>query len=439
MNEDNFTYFSLSKEIEKAIDQLGFIKPTPIQKKAIPLILNGESIIGRSQTGSGKTHAYLLPLFNQLDKNLNEVQIVITLPTRELATQIFQEVKNMIQLLNQESFITAKLLIGGMDKQRMIRELKNPPHIVVGTPGRILDLINEEVLTIYTAESFVIDEADLMLDLGFIETIDQLLVRSKKDIQLLVFSATIPMRLEHFLKKYLKQPIYVKIEDEIVPKQIEHRLIAKKYRNELQILNEIRSSIQPYLAIVFTNGKETAEIVATELQKNDVDAVVLHGGLTPRERKRNLKKILQLECHYIVATDLASRGIDIKGVSHVINLELPKEEHFYVHRAGRTARAGMDGVVISIYDEQDIPLIKNLENKGIYFQYVEVKDGQWETVREWNYRKRRKDTFSSRIEDEAWKRVKKPKKIKPGYKKKMKQEQQKIKKKLIKKSKSKRK
>lgn len=439
MKENQFKQFAFSPSIEHAIEQLGFLNPTPIQTKAIPHILKGESVIGRSQTGSGKTHAYLLPLFQQLNRNLNEVQIVITLPTRELAIQIFEEVKKLIQLLNQEAPFSAKLLIGGKDKQRMIHELKNPPQIVVGTPGRILDLIQEEVLSIYSATSFVIDEADLMLDLGFIETIDQLLVRSRKDIQLLVFSATIPVRLEHFFKKYLKQPVYVKIEDEIIPKQIEHRLIAKKYRDEFQILNDIRSIIQPYLAIIFTNGKEKAEIVATNLQKNNVDVTILHGGLTPRERNRNLKKIHHLECQYIVATDLASRGIDIKGVSHVINLELPKEEHFYVHRAGRTARAGMDGDVISIYDEQDIPLIKKLENKGIHFQYVEVKNRQWETVREWNHRKKRKDNFSSNIEEEAWKRIKKPKKVKPGYKKKMKQEQQKIKNKLIKESKRKRK
>lgn len=434
MKNKRFNDFAVNTTMLKVIEKLDFSKPTEIQSRAIPHILQGKSLIGKSQTGSGKTHAYLLPLLNQLNTGSNEVQIVITLPTRELARQIYDEVKNMIVLAEKEGTWTTKLLIGGTDKQRMIRQLKNAPDIVIGTPGRILDLVKEGALSIYSATSFVIDEADLMLDLGFIQTVDQLLVRCQDHIQLLVFSATIPQRLEHFFNKYLQQPVYIKINDSITPESMEHHLIALKHRKKTDILLEISKVIQPYLAIIFTNGKDTVDEIATFLQKNDLQVTVLHGGLTPRERKRALKQIQQLQCQYIIATDLASRGIDIQGVSHVINAELPKEEHFYVHRTGRTARAGMTGTVISIYDEVDIPLINKLENKGITFTYNDVKNGQWITVNSWNKRKLRKDT-TTLLEKEAWSYVKKPKKVKPGYKKKMKQQQQQIKRKLQQKNK----
>ncbi|MGM8364601.1 DEAD/DEAH box helicase [Virgibacillus sp. W0181] len=433
MNNKRFNAYEFNLSTLEVIQKLGFSKPTDIQHEAIPEILQGKSVIGKSQTGSGKTHAYLLPLMNQLRSGINEVQLVITLPTRELATQIYDEVKKIIKLAEKEDEWTAKLLIGGTDKQRMIRQLKKSPDIIVGTPGRIMDLVNENALSIYSASSFVIDEADLMLDLGFIQTVDQLLVRCQKDIQLLVFSATIPQRLEHFFKKYLDQPIYVKIDDGISPETLEHRLIALKHRDITHIIMDISKVIQPYLAIIFTNGKEKANEIGASIQEKGLNTVILHGGLSPRERKRALKQIQQLQCQYIVATDLASRGIDIKGVSHVINAELPKEEHFYTHRVGRTARAGMEGDVISIYGEQDISLINKLENKGISFIYSEVKNGEWENANPWNKRKMRTDTTTN-LDKEAWRYVKKPKKIKPGYKKKMKQQQQSIKKQLQKKT-----
>ncbi|MGM8213725.1 DEAD/DEAH box helicase [Virgibacillus sp. W0430] len=429
MKNYSFNDIGMNETVLDVINKLGFINPTEIQQKAIPHILQGKSLIGKSQTGSGKTHAYLLPLINQLKTDVDDVQLIITLPTRELARQIYDEVKRIIELAGKEQIWTTKLLIGGTDKQRMIQQLKNAPDIVIGTPGRILDLVSEGVLSIYSATSFVIDEADLMLDLGFIETVDQLLVRCQEGIQLLVFSATIPQRLEHFFNKYLYQPIYIKIDDGLSPKALEHRLIHLKHRTEEDVLLNISKVIQPYLAIIFTNGKEKADELAANLQQNGLQVSVLHGGLTPRERKRTLKQIQQLQCQYIVATDLASRGIDIKGVSHVINAELPKEEHFYIHRSGRTARAGMAGTVISIYKEADIQLISKLENKGITFSYTEPKNGQWVNADPYNKRKLRKNTTTN-LEKEAWSYVKKPKKIKPGYKKKMKQQQQQIKRKL---------
>ncbi|WP_042145956.1 DEAD/DEAH box helicase [Paucisalibacillus sp. EB02] len=430
-----FKSISLSPIMLEVIDKLHFQQPTEIQLKVIPAILKGKSVIGQSNTGSGKTHSFLLPIFEQLNEKEKQVQSVITAPTRELATQIYDEVKKIIKLAGKEQDWSAKLLVGGTDKQKMIDKLKEPPQIVVGTPGRILDLVKDEALSIYSANSFVIDEADLMLDLGFIDDVDQLLVRCKKDIQLMVFSATIPQRLEHFFKKYLENPLHVKIANELSPETMEHRLIAAKHREEDEIIYQISKAINPYLAIIFTNGKENANRLHGKLLDKGLNVGIIHGGLPPRERKRVLKEIQSLKYQYIVATDLASRGIDIKGVSHVINAQLPKEEEFYIHRVGRTARAGLEGTAVSLYREEDIKLIEKLEQKGLEFIFYDVRNGEWKDAKAWNERNLRLKTTTD-VEKEAWKQVRKPKKVKPGYKKKMKQQQESIKRKLTKKSKN---
>ncbi|GAA0602291.1 DEAD/DEAH box helicase [Virgibacillus siamensis] len=437
--ENEFKRFQFNTAIEKSIQQLGFRKPTEIQQKIIPDILNGSSVIGQSHTGSGKTHAYLLPLFDKIDENRREVQSVITAPTRELAMQIHEEVKKLIRFADKENNWKVKLLVGGTDKKRMTEKLsQKPPHIIIGTPGRILDMVKNDAISIYKADSFVIDEADLMLDLGFINDVDQLLVRAHTDIQLLVFSATIPQRLEYFFRKYLENPLHVKIDDKPVPEKMEHRLIAVKHRNAADIIMEISKAIHPYLAIIFTNGKDLADDLSSLLQQRGLDVGLIHGGLKPRERKRVLKDIQNLRYQYIVATDLASRGIDIKGVSHVINAQLPKEEEFYIHRTGRTARAGLEGTAISLYNEQDEKLISKLDQKGLKFIYCDVKKGHWQDAKSWNERSKRSKT-SNNLDQQAWQQVRRKKKVKPGYKKKMKKEQERIKNRIAKKTKPKRK
>ncbi|SDK54170.1 DEAD/DEAH box helicase [Sediminibacillus albus] len=430
MKSHQFKQYSLHPIINETIDRLEFHKPTPIQEKVIPAVLRGESVIGQSHTGSGKTHAYLLPLFNQINEAKNEVQFVITAPTRELAIQIHDEVRKIIHYANKDHRWHAKLLIGGTDKKRSIEKLKEQPHIVVGTPGRILDLVNEGALDFSAAKSFVVDEADLMLDLGFIQEVDQILVKTNQEIQLLVFSATIPERLQPFLKKYLESPAYLKADEQkLSPETMEHRLVPLRHRSTSEMVFRISEAIHPYLAIVFTNGKELANQLAKELTERGMEVGLIHGGLSPRERKRVLKEIQNLRYQYIVATDLAARGIDIKGVSHVINAQLPKEEEFYIHRVGRTARAGMEGTAINLFADSDIQLIEKLEKKGLTFTSYDIKQGEWIETKSWNERSTRKKTESD-TEKEAWRKVKKPKKVKPGYKKKLKQEQQKVKKKL---------
>ncbi|WP_208528095.1 DEAD/DEAH box helicase [Jeotgalibacillus sp. R-1-5s-1] len=425
MMSSSFKQYDFKPFIMDAIEKLGFHAPTAIQEKMIPMIRKNQSAIGQSQTGTGKTHAYLLPLVDQVDAERQQVQVVVTAPTRELAKQIHAEVKH----LTDDTAIQSKLFVGGTDKQRAIEKLKTQPHIVVGTPGRINDLIKEQALLIHTATSIVIDEADLMLEMGFLEDVDQIASRMPEELQILVFSATIPEKLKPFLKKYMENPQYAHIEPkQIQAENIEFVIVPQKSKSKDTVLYQILTSINPYLAIVFTNTKSKADEVADKLLEKGLRVGRVHGGLAPRERNKMMKQIRDLEYQYIVATDLAARGIDIPGVSHVINYEIPSDLDFFIHRVGRTARAGSSGTAITIYEPSDEDALNQIEKKGITFKHQEVKDGEWVTLNDRHKRSNRVKT-ENETDQKAKSLVRKPKKVKPGYKKKMKYKMEQIKKK----------
>lgn len=416
-----FQGFAFKSFIIDAIDSLGFQEPTDIQARIIPKILKGESVIGQSQTGTGKTHAYLLPLINNLDGSEKRVQVVILAPTRELASQIYQEVLKIIEHAPDQQPLTARLFIGGTDKWRTMEKLKTQPHVIVGTPGRILDLVKEGALDVHTAKSIVVDEADLMIDLGFIYEVDQVASRMSKELQMLVFSATIPEKLIPFLKKYMENPEFVQVSPKSVPAQkITHVLVPLRHRSRIDLVYEIAVSLNPYLAMIFTNTKTKAEEIAEGLAEKGLKVGRIHGGLSPRERKKVMRQIRDLEYQYVVATDLAARGIDIEGVSHVINAEMPKDLDFYIHRVGRTARANYSGVAYTIYEEKDERALRKLEKLGISFNHQDIVNGRLHTIEDRNRRENRKKHVK-----EATVINIPVKKIKPGYKKKMREQMQK--------------
>lgn len=428
MKKHPFERYNLHPAFVKAIEKKGFFEPTDIQAKVIPLVLKKESIIGQSQTGTGKSHAYLLPVLSLVKADLKEVQAVITAPTRELAFQIFEHFKELVSALPDEEKITGKCLIGGTDKQRTIDKLGTPPQVVIGTPGRILDLVKEQALDIHKTNMLIVDEADIMLDMGFIHDVDQLAGRMPENLQILVFSATIPEKLKPFLKKYMANPKYIQIDPKTTsPKKIDHILVPLKSRTKANLLYSILTSSNPYLALIFANTKENANEYADALLKKGLRVARFHGGLTPRERKRVMKQIRDLEYQYVVATDLAARGIDIEGVSHIINVELPKDLDFYIHRTGRTGRADMTGLAITIYEPSDEHALNELEKRGISFKSRDVIKGEWQEIPDRNRRKNR-EKMDDNLDKNVAKRVKKPSKVKPGYKKKMKAEMEKIKK-----------
>lgn len=418
MKQNQFERFNLNEHLIAAVQDLGFYKPTEIQERVIPAILKGYSIIGQSQTGTGKTHSYLLPLMEKINPAQQEVQAIISAPTRELANQIYKEALKLAEHFPEDAPIQIRCYIGGTDKQRTIDKLKTQPHLVIGTPNRIKDLVDEKALQVYSATMLVIDEADLMLDMGFLEDVDQFASRMAEKIQMLVFSATFPEKIKPFLKKYMENPKYV----EVNPKQataakIEHVLIPLRHRDKIQLLHDVVVRYNPYLAIIFTNTKKMADFVADELLAKGLTVGRIHGDLSPRDRKRMMKQIEHLDYQYIVATDLAARGIDINGVSHIINYELPSDLDFYIHRTGRTARAGKSGIATTLYDTADEDALNRLEKLGVVFEDADIQDGDWVKIDERNKRRHRKKQ-TTQIDIKAKTMVRKSTTVKPGYKKK---------------------
>ena len=420
--------------LKEAVSDLKFKELTKIQQEVIPMALKKKDIIGQSQTGSGKTHAFLLPIFQMLSGESESVEAVITAPTRELAEQIYRVAMHLA------SFVPFKVNVarymGGTDKGRTLEKLTTQPNIVIGTPGRIRDLaINERALLVHTAKVFVVDEADMTLEAGFLADIDAIAGTMGKDLQMMVFSATIPAGLKPFLKKYMSSPSHI----HILPKQqtalkIEHVLYPTKHRNRIEITKKLLTALNPYLAVVFTNTKKKAVEVAESLLAAGFKVGQIHGDLDPRKRRQMMQKIRNLDYQYIVATDLAARGIDIEGISHVINYELPSDLEFYIHRTGRTARGELDGVAITLYDTGEEVALSELESRGIKFKYKELKNGELVETTTRNRRGSR-EKRETEIDKIVKARVKKPKKVSPGYKKKMKAEMDRIKRKEKRKSK----
>ena len=421
-----YTDYQFKPFLQDAIAELGFKEPTPIQKEMIPLVLKGKSAIGQAHTGTGKTHSFLLPIVERIEEGNQQVQAVITSPTRELAQQIFDALQQLIEHSN----IQAKLFIGGTDKQRSIDKLKTQPHIVVGTPGRIKDLVKEGALLVHTAPILVVDEADLAFDMGFIEDIDGFASHMPDKLEMFVFSATIPEKLQPFLKKYMDSPAYIHMNDKRpVAENIEFVLVPVRSKSRNSRLVDVIKGINPFLAVIFCNTRKTAEHVAGYLAEQGIRAGQIHGDLSPRDRKKMMKQIRDLEFQYIVATDLAARGIDIQGISHVINYEIPEDLEFFIHRVGRTARAGNKGTAITLYQPEDEDALARIEKMGIPFEQKDVKNGEWTELKDRHQRAGRKgERKENEIDAKAKALVRKPKKVKPGYKRNMRWEMEKIKK-----------
>ncbi len=403
--------------LNKAIKDLGFKKFTEVQNIVIPKVLSGSDIIGCSQTGTGKTHAFLIPIFEKLDLELNDVQVVITAPTRELAEQIYNNAVFIAQ--RSDKYIDVRKFTGGSNREKEIARLKkSQPMIVVGTPGKIKDLaINENVLNVYKAKIFVIDEADMSLEIGFLDDIDNIAGLMGEDLQMLVFSATIPEKIRPFLRKYMTHPEEVFIKPkELSSLNIEHIFIPVKSKDNKTNLLDLLKAINPYIGIIFCNKKEVVDEVVSFLYSNGYKVAKLHGGITPRERKQVMKRINAAEYQYVVASDIASRGIDIDGVSHIVNYELPKDMEFYIHRTGRTGRASYTGIAISFYSPKDHAYLDFLERKGIKIAYKDIKNDALVNRRVRDERTRRKPGFNPVDGDRL--NVKRSKKVKPGYKKK---------------------
>ncbi|WP_461219287.1 DEAD/DEAH box helicase [Lapidilactobacillus salsurivasis] len=418
---NDFTNFGLKDSLLAGLTAIGFRQPTPVQNAVIPVLLAGKDAVVESQTGSGKTHAFLLPLLSRLEKHEDLAQLVITAPSRELATQTYEMTKALLTASNEHW--STHLYVGGSDKERQIEKLqRQQPDIVIGTPGRILDLVSSAALRVDQVRFLVIDEADMTLDMGFLNQVDAIASKMPAALQTAVFSATIPDKLQPFLRKYLHTPEQIKLAPKsVINPQVENWLFATGGKNKAELVAQLLTIGQPYLALVFANTKQTVDDLTDYLKQKGLRVAKIHGGLQPRERKRVMKQVENLEYQYVVATDLAARGIDIPGVSLVINYELPKDLEFFVHRVGRTGRNGLEGTAITLYRPAEENLVAQLEHIGVKFVPKTLEKGQIVTTYDRQRRTQRRAT-QQKLDPTLIGYVKKARgKGKPGYRKKIKQ------------------
>lgn len=346
-----FHDFGLEARILKAVTELGFEEPTPIQQKAIPIALSGRDLIGQAQTGTGKTAAFGLPLIQRINGTSDKISALILAPTRELAIQVAEELGK----LSRYKGVRTLPIYGGQEIGRQIRALKKHPQIIVGTPGRLLDHINRKTIRLDDVDTVILDEADEMLDMGFLEDIQTILGKVPAERQTMLFSATMPPNIQKLAEQFLRDPAHVSV----VPKQVTVPQIDQAYfevheRQKFETLSRLLDMESPELAIVFGRTKRRVDELSEALQKRGYSADGLHGDLSQAQRDTVMRKFRDGSIDVLVATDVAARGLDVTGVTHVINFDLPQDPESYVHRIGRTGRAGREGVAWTFVTPREI-------------------------------------------------------------------------------------
>ena len=359
----NFTDLGLSAPLLKALVTEGYAIPTPIQSQAIPHVLAGRDILGVAQTGTGKTAAFALPIMDRLTKAQKRAQpracrALILSPTRELASQIEQSFRTYGRNLKLNSTV----IFGGVPIGRQIRNCAMGLDIVVATPGRLLDLINQRALTLGDIEVFVLDEADQMLDMGFIRDIKKIVAMLPKQRQSLFFSATMPKEMADLADNLLHDPVKVAVTPVAsTVDRISQQVIFCETRDKQAVLHKLLEDSSIRRALVFSRTKHGADRIVKHLAAANIPADAIHGNKSQAQRERALAAFKAGRSRLLIATDIAARGIDVDGVSHVINFDLPNVSESYVHRIGRTARAGADGIAISFCDRDERSYLRDIE------------------------------------------------------------------------------
>lgn len=371
-----FKELGLNFEIMKSLDDLGFVEPTPIQEKAISFILKSKKdLIALAQTGTGKTAAFGLPILNQIQANEKELQAIIICPTRELCLQISEDIKKFAKHLKGVA-ITA--VYGGERIDIQIRSLKRGTNIVVGTPGRVHDLIRRKVLKLQSIKWLVMDEADEMLDMGFKDDLDAILEQTPKTRQTLLFSATMSKSVHSIAKQYMTEAQEISIgEKNVGAENVTHEYYVVQARDRFEALQRILDSLPGVYGILFCRTRRETQEVADKLKRAHYDAEALHGDISQVMRTKIMDRFKHKYIRLLVATDVAARGIDVNDLSHVINYNLPDHDEAYTHRSGRTGRAQKSGVSVSILSPRDVRRIKVIESiVGKKIEYKKIPNGE---------------------------------------------------------------
>src|SRR5580693_8866870 len=354
-----FSELGLSAELLKAIDKLGFEQAAPIQAAAIPIIMAGRDIVGQSQTGSGKTAAFAIPAIEKTDPNLRAVQVLILCPTRELAIQVSEEVHKLSQF---KRGINALPIYGGQSYERQFFGLKQGAQIVIGTPGRVMDHMRRGTLRLEKIKMVILDEADVMLNMGFRDDIETILKDAPKERQTVFFSATMPRPIRELIEKYSRDPQNVKVEQKAmtVP-TVEQVYYEVDRRYKIELLTRLIDIHDLKLGIIFCNTKRMVDDLVDTLAAQGYMADRLHGDMTQAMRDRVMNKFRKSGLEFLVATDIAARGIDVDDIEVVFNYDLPYDGEDYVHRIGRTGRAGRSGRAITFVSGREVFQIRNIE------------------------------------------------------------------------------
>jgi len=357
----SFKEMGLSPEITEALDGLGFKKPFPIQEKVIPLLWSGSDVIGQAHTGTGKTAAFGLPILEIIDESNPVVQALIVVPTRELAVQVERDINSYAKNTGKH----ALALYGGVSIYAQLDALRDHPQIIVGTPGRLLDHIGGDSLRLDRVSCVVLDEADRMLDMGFIEDVEKILKTVKGEHQTALFSATIPQNLIELARKYMKNPREILIEsDDLNVIEIEQYYVPVDSRNKTQALLNVLRSEHVKRAILFCRTKRDTFWMDRLLHARRIPSVAINGDLTQNQRDWAMEAFEKGRRRILVATDLAGRGLDIEGITHIINIDVPDDPYTYFHRIGRTGRAGRKGIAITIVSPDQRQNFERIQEMG---------------------------------------------------------------------------
>ncbi|MEK3806778.1 DEAD/DEAH box helicase [Bacillus sp. FSL H8-0547] len=357
-----FSELGISEETAAALKRQGISAPTPIQEKTIPAALEGLDIIAKAQTGTGKTLAFVLPILEKIEVERNEMQALILAPTRELAIQITAEIKKLTDRLGGFGILA---VYGGQDVERQIKKLGRGIHIAVATPGRILDHIRRETIDLSGVSMLVIDEADQMLLAGFHKDIEDIVSQTFQSRQTMLFSATITPKVKELSRQYMSNPKEITVQEKkVTVEKINQLVIETNDRAKQAALFRFLDEQQPFLAIIFCRTKIRAGRLIDAMKARKYEAEELHGDLSQAKREKVMKLFREAKIQYLVATDVAARGIDVEGITHVYNYDMPQDAETYIHRIGRTGRAGGDGMAITFAAPKDMDDLNTVE-KGI--------------------------------------------------------------------------
>lgn len=368
---ENFKDLGIGQDYIKGLNELNIVTPSEIQKEAIPILLgNKTDLVGQAQTGTGKTAAFGLPLLAQIDSSNNVVQGLIICPTRELGKQV---AKQLFKFTKYTDKIFTEAVYGGEFIDIQVGRLKRPTHIIVATPGRLIDLVYRGAVNLDNVKTVILDEADEMLSMGFKVELDQILGMLNKDASKWLFSATIPHGIKEIINKHMAPDAH-KIEvskDKVVNKNIDHQFCVCDEQEKLSVLLQFLKSQGNNRGVVFCKTKAIADKLTKQLIAKNVSADVIHGDLLQKERDKAMRAFKNESVRILVATDIAARGIDINGLSFVVHYQLPEKDEYYTHRSGRTARAGKKGISLSIVTSYEMKQLRYLERTlNIVFNQV---------------------------------------------------------------------